>query len=182
MRLAITPHTLPVVHSVYRILSLLQDYCNYFFLGKLWNKLCLQELSADWYVSGFSMVLAFAVNTQRLQSSALSSLWQEDFYTACFPHKILCITAEWVTISGKCHFAASLALQSVPMTCLTLPMYLLGDSKNKSLQIPLGHQFLMNECPSPGRFHVQWYCSFPEQSTEVFDNLNSLVRCRYNWR
>lgn len=52
----------------------------------------------------------------------------------------------------KCHVAASLGLQFVPMTCLTLPMFLLGDSKNRSLRIPLGHQFLMNECLSPGTY------------------------------
>ena len=50
----------------------------------------------------------------------------------------------------KCTIAASLDLQCVPMTCMTSPMSLLGDSKNRSLQIPHGHQFLMNACLSPG--------------------------------
>ena len=50
----------------------------------------------------------------------------------------------------KCPIAASLDLQCVPMTCMTSPMSLLGDSKNRSLQIPHGHQFLMNACLSPG--------------------------------
>ena len=50
----------------------------------------------------------------------------------------------------KCPIAASLGLQCVPMTCMTLPMSLLGDSKNRSLQIPHGRQFLMNACLSPG--------------------------------
>lgn len=63
MRLAITLHTLPVIARVPQILSLLQDCCNYFFLLRLWNKFSWQELPADWY-SGFSMGLAFPVNTR----------------------------------------------------------------------------------------------------------------------
>lgn len=59
----------------------------------------------------------------------------------------------WVTnYFWKCRIAASLALLSVLTICLTLPMYLLGDSKNKSLQIQYGPRFLMKECPSPGTF------------------------------
>lgn len=57
----------------------------------------------------------------------------------------------------KCHIAASLAQLSALMIFLTLPLYLLEDSKNRSLQIPYGHQFLMNECPSPGTF-LCWVC------------------------
>ena len=50
----------------------------------------------------------------------------------------------------ECPIAASLGLQCVLMTCVTSPTSSLGDSKNRSLQIPHGHQFLMNVCLSPG--------------------------------
>lgn len=59
-------------------------------------------------------------------------------------------TVARVMLCVKCHITAFLGLQCAPTTCLTLPTSLLGDSKSRSLQIPLGHQFLMNECPGPG--------------------------------
>lgn len=41
--LAVTLHALPVPCRVSQILSLLQDYCDFFFLRKLWNKFCWQD-------------------------------------------------------------------------------------------------------------------------------------------
>lgn len=47
-------------------------------------------------------------------------------------------------------FVASPGLQSVPMTCSTLPMFLLGDSRNRSLLILLGRRFQTSASLNPG--------------------------------
>lgn len=71
----------------------------------------------------------------------------------------------------KCSVTASLGLQFVPMTCLTSPMCSLGGSKNRSLQIPLGHQFLMKECPNPGTCKYLYDCfELQEMGSLVPDN------------
>lgn len=56
----------------------------------------------------------------------------------------------------ECSIAASLALPSVPMTCLILPVFSPGGSKNRSLQILPGPQFLMSVCLSPGMHTAIW--------------------------